>query len=208
MSGAIRTYHLASEAQTRAFGDALATILRSDDVIGLIGPLGAGKSVLARGIVCGLMTRGHPPSDGDRGDPFMPSPTFTLVETYPTPVGQVSHFDLYRLGEDQHQISARDARDIGLEEAMTVGPVIIEWADRALDLLPANAVLIRLAPVGWPLPDKRGQDRVARAALFDVAPTDARDSDERRVTIAAQADFIARLQNAPLSSYRRRADGP
>lgn len=133
---------LPNEARTGEVGRAFAATLARNDVIGLIGPLGAGKSTFARSVIAAL-----PAENGHIDDTLaMPSPTFTIVEVYEKAVGQVAHFDLYRLEGLDEQISTQDMIDIGLEEAMLHGPVLIEWADRAVDHLPDSAVLIAITP--------------------------------------------------------------
>ena len=99
--------------QTGQLGAALATRLATGEAILLSGPLGAGKSVLARGLIRALTTQ----------DEEVPSPTFTLVQFYETEPA-VAHFDLYRL-EGQGE-----ALEIGLEEALDHGAALVEWPGR------------------------------------------------------------------------------
>lgn len=136
------TIPLVNEAHTGTIAAAFAATLRADDVIALVGPLGAGKSTFARALIAALANQ------NGAGDNLsaMPSPTFTIVETYDKAIGQVAHFDLYRLEGAHDQISTQDMIDIGFEEAMLHGPVLIEWADRAIDQLPDSSVLIAIAP--------------------------------------------------------------
>jgi len=105
---------------TEAFASALALVLVTGDVIGLCGPLGAGKSVFARAVIRTLA-----------GDPELTvcSPTFTLVQEYELPSVMVSHFDLYRL------TGMAELREIGLRDAMLNRIVLIEWAERAENIL-------------------------------------------------------------------------
>ena len=112
---------LADEAATEQLGAALAARLQSGDVVALKGPLGAGKTTLARAILRAA---------ADLPDLIVPSPTFTLVEVYETPRGTFWHFDLYRL-ESPEQVF-----ELGWEEALAEGIVLIEWAERLGDLLP------------------------------------------------------------------------
>jgi len=173
-----KTYRLYNEAHTNRFGNAFAKTLARHDVIGLIGPLGAGKSVLARAIINALS-----PETSLAQTHTMPSPTFTLIETYETALGRVSHIDLYRLFNDTDQISAREFDEIGFDEAMTTGPVLIEWADRAIDLLPQNTMLLSIQ-----------------------APNAT--NAERTVIIAAQEAFFMRPQTALLTPYLGPMDTP
>lgn len=68
----------------------------------------------------------------------MPSPTYTLVQPYEFPRFTLWHFDLYRIG------SARDAIELGIEDAFAEGVAMIEWAERIEELLPAACVRIRI----------------------------------------------------------------
>lgn len=107
---------LASEAATDAFGRRLAARLAPGDVVLLSGDLGAGKTALARGILAGL---------GHAGE--VPSPTFTLVQSYEPPGVRlpVWHVDLYRL-EDPGEVE-----ELGLDEILADGALVIEWPERA-----------------------------------------------------------------------------
>ena len=113
-------FRLGSEADTARLGAALARALEKGEAICLSGPLGAGKSALAR-----AMIRTLSPAEGD-----VPSPTFTLVQFYNGPDFPVAHFDLYRLK------SAEEAFEIGLDEALRDGAAVIEWAERLGHHLP------------------------------------------------------------------------
>ncbi len=120
---------LADEAATTALGARLAATVSAGDVIGLSGPLGAGKTTLARGLIAKLT-----------GAREAPSPTFALVETYETPALSLWHFDLYRLEKPE------EAWELGLEEAFGSGAALIEWPERIAALLPEDMLLIRLDP--------------------------------------------------------------
>jgi tRNA threonylcarbamoyl adenosine modification protein YjeE len=114
-----------SEHDTENFAVQIASSLSGGEVLLLSGELGAGKSVFARALIRAL-----------KGDPTLevPSPTFTLVQTYDTPRGLVWHFDLYRI-EDPEEIY-----EIGWEEALAGGIVIIEWPQRLGALIPHRTV--------------------------------------------------------------------
>ncbi len=125
--------HLADAAATEAFGAALAGRLRPGDLACLRGGLGAGKTTLARGLISGLM--GAPTE--------VPSPTFTLVQTYETPAGPVWHFDLYRLeADDPHALV-----ELGWEETADA-ITLVEWPCRAEALMPPHRIDITLEPEG------------------------------------------------------------
>ena len=99
-----------TEADTRQLGTRLAALLGAGDVVFLLGDLGAGKSVLARGIAAGLGVEGP-----------MPSPTFTLMQPYQGRL-PVYHFDLYRLS------SPEEVSEAGLEEYLFGdGVALVEW---------------------------------------------------------------------------------
>ena len=114
---------LADETATAALGAALADRLQPGDVVGLYGELGSGKTTLARGIL--RAAAGDP-------DLIVPSPTFTLVEVYETERGTFWHFDLYRL-EAPEQVY-----ELGWEDALAEGIVLIEWPQRLGPLLPKH----------------------------------------------------------------------
>ena len=121
---------LADEAATARLGAAVAVKLQAGEAICLSGPLGAGKSTLARALVRALTT---PNED-------VPSPTFTLVQFYEGERLSVAHFDLYRL------TSADEAYEIGLDEALEDGAVVIEWPERLEGDLPPNRLDIVIEP--------------------------------------------------------------
>lgn len=123
------TVDLADEAATGRLGAALSDLLRSGDAVCLAGPLGAGKSTLARAMVRALTTP----------DEDVPSPTFTLVQFYETAAFPLAHFDLYRL------TSPEEAFEIGLDEALDEGAVLIEWPQRLEGRLPADRLDIEIS---------------------------------------------------------------
>lgn len=120
--------HLADEADTVALGMKLATALRCGDVILLAGDLGAGKTALARGMIRHL--------SGPEID--VPSPTFTLLQSYDCDPGPVHHFDLYRI-EHTYELL-----EIGLEDCLGDGICLIEWPDRLGSRTPVSALAIEL----------------------------------------------------------------
>ncbi len=123
---------LADEAATARLGEAIARLLRPGETVALSGPLGAGKSTLARALIRALTT---PEED-------VPSPTFTLVQFYEGPRLKVAHFDLYRLTDPD------EAYEIGLDEALDEGAALIEWPERLEGRLPADRLDVEIALAG------------------------------------------------------------
>lgn len=107
---------LADEAATMAAGAALAQALRPGDVVTLTGTLAAGKTTLVRGLLAEL---GH---DGE-----VPSPSFAIVQPYETLDLPAWHVDLYRV-EDEAELT-----ELGLDEILADGVLIVEWPERAPD---------------------------------------------------------------------------
>jgi tRNA threonylcarbamoyladenosine biosynthesis protein TsaE len=124
-----------------ALGARIGGRLQRGEAVCLRGPLGAGKTTLARGLIRALT----------RADEEAPSPTFTLVQTYQGRGGlALAHFDLYRLK------SAAEAYELGLDEALDVGAAVIEWPERLDDALPGDRLDVEIA-----IPDD-GEGRLVR----------------------------------------------
>lgn len=119
---------LPDEAATIRLAEDVAAKLAIGDVIALRGDLGAGKTSFARALIRAVA--------GNSGLE-VPSPTFTIVQTYDTRL-PIAHFDLYRLG------SADELEEIGFDEAVSEGVVLVEWPERAEESLPANRLEIAL----------------------------------------------------------------
>lgn len=113
-----------------ALGRVIARALRPGEAVCLWGPLGAGKSTLARGLIRALTSE----------DEEVPSPTFTLVQVYQGSALQVAHFDLYRL------TSAAEAFELGLDEALDEGAAVVEWPERLDGALPADRLDVEISP--------------------------------------------------------------
>lgn len=128
-SASIATLALPDLVATARLGGALARRLLVGDVVALHGDLGAGKTELARAIIRA--------ATGD-AELTVPSPTFTLAETYDTPLGPIWHFDLYRLD------SPDQVWELGFEEALAGGISLIEWPQRIGALLPARRLDVAL----------------------------------------------------------------
>ena len=112
---------------TARFAADLGQRLGPGDVLLLEGDVGAGKTHFARALIRALQE--HPED--------VPSPTFTLVQTYDTRRGEVWHADLYRLS------GAQEIEELGLAEAFTTAICLVEWPDRLGPLTPAAALMLQ-----------------------------------------------------------------
>lgn len=123
----ILTFH--SPEETALFAARLAPQLRAGDCLLLHGPVGAGKTHFARHLVQSLLPL---PED-------VPSPTYTLVQTYDTTAGPLWHADLYRL------TAPDEVEELGLIEAFETAICVIEWPDRLGALTPRHALYLRFS---------------------------------------------------------------
>lgn len=121
--------NLPDEAATEALAADLAGIAEPGDILALWGDLGTGKTAFARAFIR---------ARGDRNEE-VPSPTFTLVQTYDGADGTIYHFDMYRL------TAPDEAFELGIEEAFAEGISLIEWPERLGTLLPPGRLDIRLS---------------------------------------------------------------
>jgi tRNA threonylcarbamoyladenosine biosynthesis protein TsaE len=119
---------LAGEAATQALAARIAPLARPGDVIALAGDLGSGKTVFARAFIHALGAAEE-----------VPSPTFTLVQTYELSSGTVYHFDLYRLEDSE------EAVELGIEDAFADGISLIEWPDRLGPFLPGDRLSLEFS---------------------------------------------------------------
>lgn len=119
-----REFTFASPEETAAFAHALGAALHPGDCLLLSGDIGAGKTHFARALIQSLM-----PAIED-----VPSPTFTLVQTYDTVAGEIWHADLYRLN------MVDEVFELGLVDAFETAITLIEWPDRLGDLAPKTAL--------------------------------------------------------------------
>ena len=131
-----RVLALPDSASTDALGKALAALLRPGDTVLLAGPIGAGKSHLARALIRAAFRA------GGAEPPEVPSPTYTLVQPYAAPAGEIVHADLYRLGDTS------ELEELGLTEAFGTALCLVEWPDRLGAAAPDAALCIDLAPEG------------------------------------------------------------
>lgn len=126
------TLSLPSDEATARLGAWLADRLGAGDCLALAGPIGAGKSHLARALIRARL--GRPDED-------VPSPSFTLVQTYPADV-EIWHADLYRLSHPDEVL------ELGLDEAFARAITLVEWPERMGNALPADAIRLQLVPDG------------------------------------------------------------
>lgn len=143
------SFDLPDEAATAALARALAARLRPGDAVALSGDLGAGKTSFARALINALPRTA--PERSESAPEEVPSPTFTLVQVYERRPAAVWHFDLYRL-QDPEEIL-----ELGLDEALAEGIVLIEWPERLGALRPAGMLDLHL---------DYGATAAARRALF------------------------------------------
>ncbi len=118
---------LTSEAETQDLAAALAPELRSGDVLLLDGPIGAGKTFFARALIQARLRAAGIVED-------VPSPTFTLVQTYDDGICEIWHADLYRLG------SLGEVVELGLDEAFDTSICIVEWPEKLGAMKPADSL--------------------------------------------------------------------
>ncbi len=123
-----KTFMLSTEEDTRHLAEKFSDLLRPGDCVLLSGDIGSGKSYFCRSLIqhrFGLLID-------------VPSPTFTIVQTYDHPNGDIWHCDLYRLG-GVHEII-----ELGLQAAFETVICLIEWPDRLGPLEPANPIRLTL----------------------------------------------------------------
>lgn len=125
---------LPDTAATDRVGVALGGALRPGDVICLSGGLGAGKTALARAAIAGRLATVGAAED-------IPSPTFTLVQTYEADI-PIWHADLYRLTDED------EVWELGLIDAFEDAAAFVEWPDRLGAMLPARRLEMTLSIAG------------------------------------------------------------
>ncbi|HML29617.1 MAG TPA: tRNA (adenosine(37)-N6)-threonylcarbamoyltransferase complex ATPase subunit type 1 TsaE, partial [Hyphomicrobium sp.] len=117
-----------TEGDVSRLAQELAFLVQPGDTLALEGDLGAGKSTFARALIRAIA-----------GDASLeiPSPTFTLVQSYETPRFEIVHFDLYRLSDPS------EIDELGLDAALSRGIAIIEWPSRGTGRIPADRLTLR-----------------------------------------------------------------
>jgi N-acetylmuramate 1-kinase len=149
------TIDLPDARATDRLGEDLARALKKGDVLALSGDLGAGKSTLARALIKAI---------ANDPDLDVPSPTFTLVQSYDFRI-PISHFDLYRL------TSPDEINELGFDEAVGQGLVLVEWPERAGSGFQENTIRLELSEAGQ-----------GRKAVINC-PRDASERIERTLAI-------------------------
>ena len=114
---------LANERETLALGAQVIKSLSHGMTVTLRGDLGAGKTTMVRGMLQSVL-----------GDIDVPSPTYTLVQTYELPKFEFWHCDMYRLAQPD------DGYELGLIEAFEEAVCVVEWPDKIAPLLPKDVV--------------------------------------------------------------------
>lgn len=130
MSSVMRTFELVAESDSLDFGRALGAVLRAGDLVLLDGPLGAGKTVVARGIAAGMGVSGR-----------VTSPTFVIARVHRADEGSgpaLVHVDAYRLG------GLADIDDLDLDTDLTEAAVVVEWGEGLAEQLADEYLVVRL----------------------------------------------------------------
>ena len=121
-----------SPEETMHLGRKIGKLLKQGDVIALVGNLGAGKTVIANGLCSGLGVK----------QSYITSPTYTIINQYDGRI-PVYHIDLYRLSD------SRELYNIGWDEYIYgTGTCIIEWADKAAEMLPEEYLMVNIEVTG------------------------------------------------------------
>ena len=128
-----RSRRLPSVDATTRLAELLSVHVRRGDFIGLADTLGVGKTTFARAFINAIARRGGAPEEE------VPSPTFTLVQSYELPGLIVSHFDLYRIERPD------EIHELGLDDAIADGAVLIEWPERLEGFLPSDRLELVLS---------------------------------------------------------------
>ncbi len=130
---------LSDEAAMQKLGGYIASVAEIGDVICLSGPLGAGKTVFARGFVRALTN----------SEETVPSPTFTLMQYYDGGPIPIFHYDLYRVE------SEADIQELGFDDALANGVSLIEWPERVSSTIFKNRLGMQIDCFPADQPDRR-----------------------------------------------------
>lgn len=149
MSALPSRLHFASPEATARFAAALAPSLAPGDVVLLDGPIGSGKTHFARALIQARLAHDDAPVED------VPSPTFTLVQTYDTGTVELWHADLYRLTHPD------EVEELGLAQAFDESICLVEWPDRLGVLAPDDALTLTF---------QQGDDPEAREVTLRAGP--------------------------------------
>ncbi|MBX9456973.1 MAG: tRNA (adenosine(37)-N6)-threonylcarbamoyltransferase complex ATPase subunit type 1 TsaE [Rhizobium sp.] len=175
------SYFLPNDDATSGLGEDLALAVRPGDCLALRGDLGAGKSALSRALIRSV-------ANDDMLE--VPSPTFTLVQSYELR-HPIHHFDLYRLADES------ELAELGLDEALSRGVVLIEWPDKAGGSLPGDAISIEITHEGEgrrvtiDCGEGRFADRLARVKAIRAFMDDNGYRGARRRFLIGDSSFRA-----------------
>lgn len=183
------TFDLPGEAASRLIAQDIAIILRIGDMVSLSGDLGAGKTTLARAMLRYL---------AEDDDLEVPSPTYTLVQTYETRP-KATHFDLYRVGSEEELI------ELGFEEAAETGIVLVEWPERSALVTQESNLSLNLDTLAprRDSPDLSGGRRLLARAAAETALRLSRSLSIRHFLHAA-GHGTARRRAMPADASARR----
>ncbi len=174
---------LKDEAATVEFGEDLALALKAGECVALSGDLGAGKSTFARAFIRAM---------ADDETLEVPSPTFTLVQSYDLRI-PVAHFDLYRLAD------ASELDELGFDEALADGICLVEWPEKAEEALPADRITLTFSHeddgrrIHLTAPDA-AFERITRSLAIRKFLIDAAHPDARRRHLTAM------LRSGPMNA--------
>lgn len=198
---------LPDEAATILLGNRIGAELEAGDLVALHGPIGAGKTALARAILRARL---------DDPELEAPSPTFTLVQSYDGPKGRVIHADLYRVAGEG------ELHELGLDDLEEEAAILVEWPERAPSLLDRPRLDISLAPdpvTGGRIASLSGtgalRARLDRARAIETLIEEADWGEARRLPMSGDAStrLYQRLkrpngETAVLMISPQRPDGP
>jgi N-acetylmuramate 1-kinase len=199
---------LANEPATRRLAAEIATMLKPGDLVTLSGDLGAGKTTFARALIRHV---------ADDATMDVPSPTFTLVQTYALPRGTIVHADLYRIGDPG------ELAELGIDDVAESAIVLLEWPERAADALPPDRLDIALTLTESLAPNQRQMEitghgtfaqRLERFAALREFLSKAGFADAKRAHVQGDAStrsyerLTLRDRKVILMNAPRRPDGP
>lgn len=177
------------EDSLRLVAEVFAFFIATGDLVTLSGDLGAGKTTFARAFIRSLMRAASDDPGSAEDDAFeIPSPTFTLVQSYEGLRVDIAHIDLYRLGAPE------EAHELGLDLALSHGAALVEWPELGERALPPATFALALSDSG-------------EAHLRDLEVTAHGDDASRRLDRIASAFHVCAAGGVTGSSHRLTALG-